>query len=109
MQSGTETLIYDKDGNLITQLGTKYSVPVSLNKIPEQVKDAFLSIEDPHYYEHHGFSLRGIARAAWNDLDTGSLVEGGSTITQQLVKMSFLSPEKTIKRKIQEVIHTTYS
>jgi len=104
LESGASTMIYDKDGNLVTQIGIKNSIPVDLNNVPENVKNAFLAIEDPRFYQHHGISFRGIARAAWNDLTSRSLREGGSTITQQLVKISFLSPERTFKRKIQEVI-----
>ncbi|OPY56094.1 MAG: Penicillin-binding protein 1A [Pelotomaculum sp. PtaU1.Bin035] len=104
LQSSASTMVYDKDGNLVTQIGIKNSVPVNLKDVPENVRNAFLAIEDPQFYQHHGISLRGIARAAWSDLSSGSLREGASTITQQLVKISFLSPEKTLKRKIQEVI-----
>lgn len=63
-----------------------------------------MAIEDPTFYEHHGISIRGILRAAWTDLTAGEIIEGGSTITQQLVKISFLTPEQTVKRKIQEII-----
>ncbi len=104
LDSSASTMIYDKDGNLVTKLGIKNSVPVDLKDVPEHVKNAFLAIEDPRFYEHHGISLRGIARAAWSDLSSMSFREGGSTITQQLVKKTFLSPEKKVKRKIQEVI-----
>ncbi|MDD3653710.1 MAG: penicillin-binding protein 1A, partial [Desulfotomaculaceae bacterium] len=104
LETGASTLIYDKDGNLLTQIGVKNSIPVDLKEVPEIVRSAFLAVEDPHFYEHYGFSLRGIARAAWTDLTTGAIREGGSTITQQLVKVSFLTPETTIKRKLQELI-----
>jgi len=104
LESGASTMIYDKDGNLVTTLGIKNSLPVDLNEVPEQVRNAFLAIEDPRFYQHHGLSLRGIARAAWSDLSSGSKREGASTITQQLVRISFLSPEKTMKRKIQEAV-----
>ncbi len=102
--SSASTMIYDKDENLVTKIGIKNSVPVDLKDVPEHVINAFLAIEDPRFYEHHGISIRGIARAAWSDLSTMSFREGGSTITQQLVKKSFLNPEKKVKRKIQEVI-----
>jgi len=104
LESGASTMIYDKDENLVTQIGVKNSVPVELESVPKQVRNAFLAIEDPRFYQHHGISLRGIARAAWSDLRSGSIQEGGSTITQQLVKISFLTPEKKVKRKIQEII-----
>lgn len=104
LESASSTMIYDKDGKLITQLGIKNSVPIDLEDVPENVVNAFLAIEDPGFYQHYGISLRGIARAAWSDITSRSIREGGSTITQQLVKISFLTPEKTIKRKIQEII-----
>lgn len=104
LESSASTMIYDKDGNLVTKLGIKNSVPVSLREVPDNVRKAFLAIEDPRFYDHHGISFRGIARAAWSDLTSGSIREGGSTITQQLVKISFLTPERTAKRKIQEMI-----
>ncbi len=103
LESGAATMIYDKDGNLVTQIGIKNSVPVELKRVPEHVKNAFLGIEDPNFYQHHGISLRGIARATWSDITSRSIREGGSTITQQLVKMSFLNPEQKFKRKIQEI------
>lgn len=104
LETSASTMIYDKDGNLITSVGLKNSVPVSLAKVPDNVKNAFLAIEDPSFYNHHGISIRGMMRAAWTDLTAGEIVEGGSTITQQLVKISILSPEQTFKRKIQEII-----
>lgn len=104
LESGASTAIYDKDKKLVAKIGIKNSDPVDLEDVPEHVQNAFLAIEDPYFFQHHGFSLRGIARAVWNNLSSGSIREGGSTITQQLVKVSFLSPEKTFKRKIQEII-----
>ncbi len=103
LESGASTMIYDIDGNLVTQIGIRNSVPVDIKKVPPQLLNAFLAIEDPRFYQHHGISIRGIMRAAWSDLSSGSLREGGSTITQQLVRISFLSAEKTYKRKIQEI------
>jgi penicillin-binding protein 1A len=104
LQSGASTMIYDKDGKLVTKVGIKNNVPVDFNKIPQVVKNAFLAIEDPGFYQHHGISLRGIARAAWSYASSGKIREGGSTITQQLVKVSYLSDEQTLKRKIQEAL-----
>lgn len=104
LESGAATMIYDKDGNLITNVGLKNSVPVDLEEVPAHVKNAFLAIEDPAFYQHHGISMRGIARAAWSNLTSGEILEGGSTITQQLVKISFLTLDQTFKRKVQEII-----
>ncbi|MDF9407403.1 penicillin-binding protein 1A [Pelotomaculum isophthalicicum JI] len=104
LESAASTMVYDEDGKLITQIGIKNSVPIELKDVPDNVKNAFLAVEDPRFYQHHGVDLRGIARAAWSDISSGSIREGGSTITQQLVKVSFLSNERTFKRKIQELI-----
>jgi len=104
LESGASTMVYDKDGKLVTQIGIRNSVPVDIKDVPEQVRNAFLSIEDPNFYKHHGISIRGIARAALSDITSRSKREGGSTITQQLVRISMLSPEKTMKRKIQEAV-----
>ncbi|MDD4766493.1 MAG: penicillin-binding protein 1A [Desulfotomaculaceae bacterium] len=104
LESGASSMIYDKDGNLISQIGIKNSVPVDLEYVPEQVKNAFLSIEDPGFYNHHGISMRGIARAAVSNIMSRSKSEGGSTITQQLVRTTMLSSEKTMERKIQEAV-----
>ncbi|MBP7331038.1 MAG: transglycosylase domain-containing protein, partial [Firmicutes bacterium] len=104
LESGASTMIYDKDERLVTQIGIRNSVPVDIEEVPEQVKNAFLSIEDPSFYKHFGISIRGIARATVSNIMSRSKGEGGSTITQQLVRISMLSPEKTIKRKIQEAV-----
>lgn len=96
------TEIYDKDGNLITHIGKEKRVIVRIEDIPPEVKKAVLAAEDVRFYQHFGVDLRAIGRAAVTDITGGSLSQGGSTITQQLVKNSFLNPEKRFKRKIQE-------
>ncbi len=104
----TATQIFDKDGKLVAQIGLENRVRVSINSLPKHVKDAFLAAEDHYFYEHHGVMIKAILRAAVNDalhiIGLDRNFQGGSTITQQLVKLSFLSPERTLKRKIQEVI-----
>ncbi|WP_424659161.1 transglycosylase domain-containing protein [Desulfofundulus sp.] len=102
--SSASTSIYDQNGNLITRVGEENRIPVGLKDIPKHVQEAFLAIEDVRFYQHHGVDIRGIARAAWTDITGGSIQEGASTITQQLAKLSFLSQERTFKRKIQQVI-----
>lgn len=104
LESGASTMIYDKDGKLVTQIGIRNSVPIDIEEVPELVQNAFLSIEDPNFHNHHGISIRGIVRAAVNDIISRSRREGGSTITQQLVRISMLTPDKTVKRKIQEIV-----
>lgn len=102
--SSNSTLIYDKDNKLVAKVGIENRVPISLTEIPEQVQNAFLASEDRRFFEHHGVDLRGILRAAYIDLTGGGRHQGASTITQQLVRLSVLTPEKTFKRKIQEAI-----
>ncbi|GBF32782.1 multimodular transpeptidase-transglycosylase [Desulfocucumis palustris] len=102
--SSNSTLIYDKDNKLITKVGIENRVPISLSDIPENVQEAFLAAEDRRFYQHFGVDLQGIIRAVFVDLTKGGLHQGASTITQQLIRMSFLTPDKTIKRKIQEII-----
>jgi penicillin-binding protein 1A len=95
---------YDQNGELFARIGEENREPVKIKDIPLFVQDAFIAVEDVRFYHHHGVDLRGIARAVWNNLTGGGIQQGASTITQQLVKLSFLTPEKTLKRKIQEAI-----
>ena len=67
-------------------------------------KKAFVSIEDIRFYKHHGVDVTGIIRALYQDVKAGSIVQGGSTITQQLAKMLFLKPDRSIKRKVREAV-----
>ena len=104
LKSVAHTIIYDQDGNYITQIGVRNSEPIALANVPTDLKNAVLAVEDPGFYKHRGFSLRGIARAAFKNAQSGSLKEGGSTITQQLVKISFLTDARTVERKVQELL-----
>ena len=79
-------------------------VLVRLDDVPETLRDGLLAIEDQRFYRHWGFSISGIARAAIANLRSGSVVAGGSTITQQLVKNYYLSSERTLSRKLREVL-----
>ena len=93
---------YDINGNVIyTTLSEERRVPVSIDKIPKHVKQAFIAIEDNRFYEHSGIDYRGTARALVSTL-SGREVQGGSTITQQLAKNAFLTQERSIIRKIKE-------
>lgn len=102
----TATQIYDGDEKLVTQIGLENRVAVPVNSLPDHVKEAFLAAEDHLFYEHHGIRISAILRAAFNDAlhlaGVDRVFSGGSTITQQLVKLSFLTMEKSLKRKIQE-------
>jgi penicillin-binding protein 1A len=92
------------EGDPIARRGADIREPVSIKALPKHVPAAFISIEDRGFRDHLGVSLRGIARAAWRNLGAGGVREGGSTITQQLAKISFLSAERTAGRKAQEVL-----
>lgn len=98
------TKIYDRNGILLyTIFKDENRTPISIEDIPLHVKLATLAAEDAEFYDHPGFSVRGIIRAAIRNLREDD-IEGGSTITQQLVKNTLLTPERTLKRKIREVI-----
>jgi len=103
-QPEVSTKIYDRNGNLLYKIYKDQNrTIVSLTQIPPHVRFATLAAEDAEFYTHPGFSIKGIFRAIVQDLETGS-IQGGSTITQQLVKNTLLTPEKTITRKIKELI-----
>jgi penicillin-binding protein 1A len=100
----TITRVYARDSRLISELFQERRVPVPLSRIPVQLRQAFLAIEDARFYKHPGVSTRDIFRAFWSNLRAGRLVQGGSTITQQLAKVLFLTPERTLARKIREAL-----
>ncbi|MFY9994848.1 MAG: peptidoglycan glycosyltransferase/peptidoglycan DD-transpeptidase MrcA [Leclercia sp.] len=95
--------VYSADGELIAQYGEKRRIPLTLNQIPPEMVKAFIATEDSRFYEHHGVDPVGIFRAASVALFSGHASQGASTITQQLARNFFLSPEKTLMRKIKEV------
>src|SRR3954469_23704979 len=92
------------EGTPIARRGADIREPVRIADLPRHVPAAFIAIEDRRFHDHLGISLRGIARAAWRNMGAGGVREGGSTITQQLAKISFLSAERTAGRKAQEVL-----
>ncbi len=97
------SLVYDGEGNLIETLQAQENrTVVPISRIPKFVQDAFIAAEDLRFYKHSGFDVIRIAGALWNDIKTRSLREGASTITQQLVKLTHLSTEKTFARKLEE-------
>lgn len=95
--------VYSADGELMAQYGEKRRIPLTLNQIPPVMVKAFIATEDSRFYEHHGVDPVGIFRAASIALFSGHASQGASTITQQLARNFFLSPEKTLIRKIKEV------
>lgn len=100
------TSIYDKDGNLVTRIGSENREPIKLGEVPTSMKDAILAIEDDRFYDHHGINFRSFGRALFRNVTAGEIREGFSTITMQLVELSYLSPEQSFKIKMQEVILT---
>lgn len=102
--SGFSTVFLDRDGRPIYQMyKEKNQIPVSIKDVPEYLKKATIAIEDKDFYKHQGFSLRGILRALINIIFHFRL-QGGSTLTQQLVKNVLLTPKRTLTRKIKEFI-----
>ena len=102
-QSNTTIVYYDDGATEIGRIGEYNRELVPLSQIPLSVQQTVLAAEDRNFYEHSGFSVSGILRALWNNVTTGSS-QGGSTITQQYVKNSFLSSEQTVRRKIRELV-----
>jgi penicillin-binding protein 1A len=100
------TKIYDRTGkNLLYEIyGEEKRTYVPLEKIPDYLKKAVIAAEDSNFYEHFGVDFKGIIRAVLEDLKLGKPLYGGSTIPQQLIRSTFLTPEKTIARKTKEVI-----
>lgn len=95
--------VYSADGELIDQFGEKRRIPLKLSEIPPQMVRAFIATEDSRFYEHHGVDPVGIFRAASVAMFSGHASQGASTITQQLARNFYLSPERTLLRKIKEV------
>lgn len=98
----TPTIVLDDKGNEWTRFQLDRREPVPLQRIPKHLINAFLATEDRHFFNHYGISWRGIIRSTCVNLIHGRIVQGASTITQQLVKLIFLSNEKTVTRKIKE-------
>ena len=96
--------IVGTDGRVLTTRGDFGGEALSLKELPAYVPKAFLAIEDRRFYEHPGVDLLGIARAALNNVMHRSLTQGGSTITQQLAKNLFLTQDRTLTRKVQELV-----
>lgn len=103
LSQGTQIVFYDREGNEIVQAVSGGKNLRTSADLPSYVKTAFVAVEDKRFYNHSGVDIRGLFRALFTDLRSGSLKEGGSTISQQLVKNTHLSGEKTLKRKLKEV------
>ena len=98
------TFVYDRNGEVISEISNSKIEGVSLDHIPNELIEAVISIEDQQFYKHHGINYLTVARALIQNLFKGDIVAGGSTITQQLTKNVFLSQERTYSRKFKELI-----
>ncbi|MEZ0324023.1 MAG: PBP1A family penicillin-binding protein [Hydrogenothermaceae bacterium] len=98
------SVIYDYKGRVYSELYVQKRYYVPIDKIPDNVKKAFIATEDKNFYNNIGVDFFGIFRAFVKNIISGGITEGGSTISQQLVKNLFLTPEKSINRKIKEII-----
>ena len=94
----------DRDGHVLATRGPKHGYAISLSELPTYVPQAFLAAEDRRFYHHGAVDFRGMARAAWANWRAHRTVQGGSTLTQQLAKTLFLTPDQTLKRKLQEAV-----
>ena len=99
------TDIYARDGSLLAVIHAEENrQPVTLDKIPELVQQAILDVEDDRFWDHGGVDLRSTLRAVRANVNAGSVQQGGSTITQQLVKNALLTPERSVSRKVREAV-----
>jgi len=100
---GQNTFVYAADGSFLGTIpAEKNRTPVPLTTVSPYMRQAILSIEDRRFYEHGGIDVAGILRAAWADVRAGKVVQGGSTITQQLVRNLYIGKEVTLERKVTE-------
>ena len=96
--------VYSSEGDLIAEYGEQRREPVTREEIPESMVQAILAVEDANFYSHTGVDIFGLTRALISLIQTGEKQQGGSTITMQLARNFFLSPEKSYKRKAQEIL-----
>ncbi len=94
----------DKDGRIIASYGDIYGKSIKFKNLPENLIDAVIVTEDKRFFKHNGVDLKGVLRAIYVNFKEGRIVQGGSTITQQLAKNLFLSPERSYTRKLHELI-----
>ena len=98
------TTLYSSDGSILYQFGSEKRIVIGLDQIPQTFIDGLISTEDSRFYRHVGIDVWGIGRAIVNDIIHMRMVEGASTMTQQLARSLFLKPEKTLRRKLQEML-----
>ena len=97
------TLVFDRDGHKIGEFFDRYQVFVPFEELPTELRQAIIAIEDRTFMQHKGVDVNAMMRAAWSRIKTGRVTQGGSTITQQVVKQMILTNEKTIERKVLEI------
>ncbi|HET7875510.1 MAG TPA: PBP1A family penicillin-binding protein [Methylomirabilota bacterium] len=98
------TKVYDENDELITEFHVERRIFVPLAQIPKALREAIIATEDARFYSHWGMDPMGIARAIYHNFRHGRITQGGSTITQQLAKVLFLTPDKSLERKLKEAI-----
>jgi len=94
----------DQEGKIFATFGEFHGAPITVSQLPAYLPQAVMAIEDRRFYDHMGIDSRGVLRAMVTNIRAGRLRQGGSTLTQQLAKILFLTPDRTIKRKVQELI-----
>ena len=105
VEAAQSALTFESDrGESFATRGVFKGEKLTAADLPPHLAQAILAIEDRRFYHHHGIDLRGLLRAAWRNAQAGGTREGGSTITQQLARLMFLSPERTLRRKTQEAL-----
>ncbi|HEV2994070.1 MAG TPA: transglycosylase domain-containing protein, partial [Acidimicrobiia bacterium] len=103
-QLDQRSTVYDADGNVIGVLGTENRQDVTLDQVPKILQDAIISVEDHTFWTNDGIDLNGVFRAAITNASSGQVLQGGSTITQQLVKQRILNSARTVNRKVKEIV-----
>lgn len=99
------SLVLDREGNVMAVFHREENrSPVELERVPQHVVDAILDVEDEHFWDHGGVNLRATLRALVTNVQSGEVRQGGSTVTQQLVKNALLTPEKSVDRKVKEAV-----
>jgi len=98
------TTVYADDDRKIAEFFKERRIVIPLSKMPDMLKNAFIAAEDARFYKHKGIDLISIVRAFFKNVEAGAIVQGGSTITQQVAKTFFLTPERSYQRKIKEAI-----
>ncbi|MDQ1143962.1 penicillin-binding protein 1A [Bacillus sp. SORGH_AS 510] len=96
------TKFYDKNGQFLYEYGKEKRTKITYAQVPKMLEHAFIATEDARFYQHSGVDIKGTLRAIFENVTGNFGSQGGSTITQQVIKNSFLTPQKTIKRKVQE-------